>query len=184
MENYQLWQKSRNDANSGGWGHVLCVIMTQCDDNWYVSHPRIYCGDLIQLIYQGEFDGCLLVAFSSCWTLLSDILIFLRSMSAVSCSVLVFWKRTFSFIFWIIKLEKSEQTVVSYVSTDLNKNAFLLIIWTLGKRFQTSLTCLWISILGSKALKFFILAFSRGILSTLFFMKKLIFSSQISQFFF
>ena len=83
----------------------------------------------------------------------------------VSSSVLVFCKITFSFIFWTMKLEKSEQTVVSHVLIDLNKTAFLLIILTLWKKFETSseVICPWFSILGSKALKSFILASSLGI---------------------
>ena len=83
----------------------------------------------------------------------------------VSSSVLVFCKITFSFIFWTIKLEKSEQTAVSHVLIDLNKTAFLLIILTLWKKFETSskVICLRFSILESKALKSFILASSWGI---------------------
>ena len=52
--------------------------------------------------------------------------IFFRNICVVSCSVLVFCKRTFSFIFSTIKLEKSEQTVVSHVSIDLNNFFFFM----------------------------------------------------------
>ena len=45
--------------------------------------------------------------------------------------VLVFCKKTFSFLFGTVKLKKFEQTFVSHVSINLNKTAFLMIIWTL-----------------------------------------------------
>ena len=141
-----------------------------------------------QLICQCKFDAtthskfCPLVFFSTCSIVMPDMLIFLGNACVFSCSVLMFCERTFSFPFWIIKLEKSEQTVVSHVSIDLNKTAFLLIIWTLWKKFETppELICLWLSILGSKAPGSFILATLRGILSTFFFFFWTIFSSEIS----
>ena len=102
----------------------------------------------------------------------------------VSSSVLVFCKITFSFIFWTIKLEKSEQTAVSHVLIDLNKTAFLLIILTLWKKFETSskVICLWFSILWIKSTEVFHPCLFMGY-QCFYYLKNLTFSSQISQLF-
>ena len=95
---------------------------------WFeaVNPPR-------QSWYHNSFSDCPLVAFLSCWIVLSGVLMFLRNISIASCFVLVFCRRTLSFKFWTIKVEKFEQTIVLHVSIDVTKNAFFLIIWVSWK---------------------------------------------------
>ena len=103
--------------------------------------------------YVGWFETINLLRWILCQNSFSDCALFWvarllcqlysksRYTQIYSCYVLVFCKRTFSFIFWITKLGKSEQTSVSHVSIDLNKTAFYCIFidyLDLMKKSETS----------------------------------------------
>ena len=145
-------------------------------------YVKIYCNFDISITMFWQFRECIVVIcrslvqfiFWPCSPLvLSDTLLFLRNISVASCSVLVFCKRAFPFIFWKFNW-KNLTKLISHVSSDLNKTGFSLIVWTLWKKFEISseLICPWLSILGSKTIRSLILASSRGILLAFLFSKE------------